>query len=373
MGENEPERRNRVIDLRPPALLFGMPIADLTLDETIESIGELIQRGRATGSTHQVTTVNVDFLVNARKDPDLRAIIRTSDLSLADGMPIKWTATLFGMPIHERVAGADLVPRIIEASERFGWQIHFFGSSEQVAHAARALIAERYPLASVTIEPGPIISDPTDVADEVLDAIRQVDADVLCVALGNPKQERFIRSHRDRLGTPVMIGVGGSLDLLVGDRKRAPTWMQRIGLEWVARALQEPVRLGSRYRRDLRVLARRMLPVYRAHHRRRSHPGYAFVRLDEQVVSVRLGVDVAVERNDWATAARFIRAGADFVVDPGDATAINDRALAHLVGLVRVARLAGCDARWLDDPHPTLIAMLRIRNIAVADLGWDEL
>ena len=75
----------------------------------------------------------------------------------------------------------------------------------------------------------------------------------MCVALGNPKQERFIKAHRDRLRVPVMIGVGGSLDMLVGERKRAPSWMQRTGTEWIARMVQEPRRLGRRYAHDLRV------------------------------------------------------------------------------------------------------------------------
>ena len=91
-----------------------------------------------------------------------------------------------------------------------------------------------------SLDPGPQIPDPTTVDDAVLEAITAVDADILCVALGNPKQERFIKAHRERLGVPVMIGVGGSLDLLVGERRRAPRWMQRTGTEWIARLAQEP-------------------------------------------------------------------------------------------------------------------------------------
>ena len=155
-------------------------------------------------------------------------------------MPVVWGASLLGMPIQERVAGADLVPRLVEVSQSTGWRIHVFGSSSSVADRATALFAAPYPNAAVSIDPGPRIPDPSSVDDRVLDDIAAVDADILCVAFGNPKQERFIEAHRDRLRVPVMIGVGGSLDMLVGERKRAPRWMQRTGTEWIARMVQEP-------------------------------------------------------------------------------------------------------------------------------------
>ena len=106
----------------------------------------------------------------------------------------------------------------------------------------------------MTADSGGVIADPSNPPAEALDAIAAVDADVLCVALGNPKQERFIAASRGRLRTPVMIGIGGSLDLLVGVRRRAPQVVQRLALEWVYRAIQEPARLGPRYAKDIVVL-----------------------------------------------------------------------------------------------------------------------
>ena len=110
------------------------------------------------------------------------------------------------------------------------------------------------PARSLTADSGGVIADPRNPPAEALDAIAAVDADVLCVALGNPKQERFIAASRERLRTPVMIGIGGSLDLLVGVRRRAPQVVQRLALEWVYRAIQEPARLGPRYAKDIVVL-----------------------------------------------------------------------------------------------------------------------
>src|SRR5262249_34916530 len=103
------------------------------------------------------------------------------------------------------------------------------------------------------------IPDPSSVEEHVLDGIAAADADILCVALGNPKQERFIEAHRERLRVPVMIGVGGALDMLVGGRKRAPGGMQRTGTEWIARLVQEPRRLGRRYAHDLAVFGPRLV------------------------------------------------------------------------------------------------------------------
>jgi N-acetylglucosaminyldiphosphoundecaprenol N-acetyl-beta-D-mannosaminyltransferase len=109
--------------------------------------------------------------------------------------------------------------------------------------------------------------------DDALKAIRDADPDVICVALGNPKQEWWIEHHRRALGVPVLIGVGGTLDLLVGDKRRAPAWIGRLGLEWVYRAVQEPKRLGPRYARDIFIfLPRLTVQVVRVRwHRWRGH------------------------------------------------------------------------------------------------------
>lgn len=254
----------------PVVELFGVRFAALTMDDTIELIAELAGRGRATGTTYQVATVNVDFLVNAEDDVRIGAIVRAADVCLADGMPIVWAARLFRTPLPERVAGSDLLPRLASESAGRRLRIHVFGAADEVAERARKLVAERYPDALMTFEAGPRLADPTVVPDSVLDTLAATRADVLCVALGNPKQERFIAAHRARLGIPVLIGIGGSVDMLVGQRSRAPQWVQRVGLEWVYRAAQEPARLGPRYVRDIRVF---VPMLWREWQCRRARPG----------------------------------------------------------------------------------------------------
>ena len=162
-----------------------------------------------------------------------------------------------------------MIPLLGRGVRDAGWAIHLFGAGPGVADRARSLLLDRFPKARITSDAGPAIDAPNTVDAAIVETIRAVDPDVLCVALGNPKQERFIAAYRDALRCPVMIGIGGSLDMLVGDKKRAPTWAQRIGAEWVFRAAQEPGRLGRRYAHDLRVFGPAVLR-YRTRRARRT-------------------------------------------------------------------------------------------------------
>ena len=336
--------------IRPPALLLGVPIADLGEAETLGLIGDMVRDGRATGATHQIATANVDFLVNALADERLRRILQSADLCLADGMGVKWGAAVVGMPIRERVAGADLFPLLVDASQHNGWRVHVFGSKPSTVRSAEALVRERLPRSSVTFDAGPQISDPTDVPEAVLDAIAAVDADILCVALGNPKQELFIDANRERLGAPVMIGIGGSLDFFTGDRRRAPGWMQRTGTEWIARMVQEPARLAPRYARDLWVYTPRLAREWRVTQARRREAGIT-VELEPAAVVARFdGRAAAPGPVEWQRAIDRISVGAELRVSPGSATAVADPALACLVGLLQHARRQNAKVVWLDDP-----------------------
>jgi N-acetylglucosaminyldiphosphoundecaprenol N-acetyl-beta-D-mannosaminyltransferase len=243
------------------------------MDEAVDEIERLVERGRERGTTHQVATVNVDFVVNAIRDQQVFRILSRTDLSLADGLPIVWASAQVGVPIPERVTGADLVPALAERSARTGLHVHLFGSADGVAERAAALLVERHPGARITADSGPMIRDPRAPEPALVERLAAVDADVICVAFGNPKQEHFIDAVRPRGVAPVMIGVGGTLDMLVGGRKRAPRWIQRSGLEWVFRAAQEPRRLGRRYANDIVVFGPRLARfLWHARALRRSDP-----------------------------------------------------------------------------------------------------
>ena len=334
--------------MRPPALLFGIPIDDVTMAEALELIEAMVVDGRDRGTTHQIATINVDFLVNALGDARTRTILQHADLCIADGMPVVWGSGTLGMPLRERVAGADLVPLLVGASRTSGWHIHLFGSSPAVADAARAVLDDQYPGAHFSIDPGPIISDADRVDEKTLQSIEAVGADILCVALGNPKQERFIASYRDRLKIPVMIGVGGSLDLLVGKRRRAPSWVQKIGMEWVVRTAQEPRRLGRRYAHDFRVFGPAFARQLNESWRRRNHTGLKLV-VTKDTVFVEFDGDTVPTPEAWGCVASRVLAGTAIEVQSNSTSSASDAATAQLVGLVRLARRSGASVRWHDD------------------------
>ena len=266
------------------AVLFGVPIDNVSMDQTIATIADSVEMGRFFGSTHQITTVNVDFLVNAVTNADVLDILQHSDLNLPDGMPVVWGSSWLGTPLTARVTGADLIPRLVAESATNGWRVHFFGGTPEVNDAAAAWAAEHHPDAQVSWEAGPMIDESGAVDDDTIEAIRQVNADIVCVSLGNPKQERFIARYVDRIGAPVMIGIGGSLDLLTGEKKRAPIWVQNTGLEWIFRAVQEPRRLGARYLRDVRVFTPRIAAYVTRTRKHRRGASHRVKKIDDRLV-----------------------------------------------------------------------------------------
>lgn len=237
--------------MRGAAVILGVPVDDVNMAEAIDDIVRFVRVGRETGRWHQVTTVNLDFVTNAVRDVRLLRLLQRAALNIADGMPIIWGARVLGVPLRARVAGVDLVDTIAARSAAGDLTLYLFGGAPGVAEEAARRLRARHP--GATVMHGTSASQFSDVADmdrKLLDDIRAADPDVLCVALGNPKQEWWIEHYGPQLQIPVLIGVGGTLDFIVGRRRRAPDWMQRLGLEWVARMLQEPARLGPRYARD---------------------------------------------------------------------------------------------------------------------------
>lgn len=304
------------------------------MSDALDQIGDLIEHGRRTGRSHQIATVNVDFIVNALGDDGVLEMLQRSALNLNDGMPLVWAARALSMQQRERVAGSDLVPALGERAARLGWKVHLFGAPPGVADRAAELLRSRHPALKITSETGPIINDVLAIDETVLRDIAAVDADVLCVALGNPKQERFIAAHRERLGTPVMVGIGGSLEMLLGDLQRAPEWAQRAGLEWLFRAAQEPRRLGRRYARDAFVFGPRL--VAHAQQVRRTLDGPGLTISIDDGVRVTPGSSPASE-SEWEAAADAIATGAKLIIEVEELETLDIRAVAQLSGLIRLA------------------------------------
>jgi N-acetylglucosaminyldiphosphoundecaprenol N-acetyl-beta-D-mannosaminyltransferase len=240
--------------------VLGIPFHNVTMDETVALIEEQIREG----GFHQVATANVDFLKNAMRNKSLHDILCSCDMVVPDGMPVVWMSRLIGTPLKERVTGIDLVERLADVSARRGYGIFLLGASESRSQRAAKVLRQRFPdlriVGRYSPEPAPL--DKMD-HEEILRRIEEARPEILLVAFGNPKQEEWLAMHRDRLKVPVCIGVGGTLDSLSGTMPRAPQWMQRRGLEWLHRTLQEPQRLAARYLADAMCLLRH-LPGYLA-------------------------------------------------------------------------------------------------------------
>lgn len=231
-----------------PIAMLGVPFDNVTTAETVELIEQMIRSRRS----HYLATANVDFLVQAAGDVELRRILFDAHLVLCDGTPLVWASKLLGNSLPERVAGSDLVPLLLRVAAERGYRPFFLGATPETIETAVANVRLRHP----TLEIAGYYSPPFNRLLEMdHDAIRnkiiEARPDLLFVGFGCPKQEKWIYMHYRSLGVPVCVGVGGTIDFLAGKLDRAPVWMQRIGTEWIYRLAQEPRRLLGRYARDL--------------------------------------------------------------------------------------------------------------------------
>jgi N-acetylglucosaminyldiphosphoundecaprenol N-acetyl-beta-D-mannosaminyltransferase len=243
----------------------GLPITACAMSDVERILGEAV--AGATGPL-RLATVNLDFLRLASRDPGLRDILRQSHHNFADGWPLLQMASLHGRPLPERVTGSDLAPRICEWAGRRGWKLALVGGSARTRDVLAELIPARYGdvLAGHWVPDyrGTELRDP-DLARE----IAATGAEVVLVALGCPRQERWIWLNLDATGARAAMGVGGSLDFMAGVQQRAPRAVRALGLEWLYRALSQPRRLGPRYALDfvyyLMLLARTAAAARRRH------------------------------------------------------------------------------------------------------------
>ena len=222
-------------------IILGIPVHDVTTEETLVLIDQFVRDG----APHQLCTVNPEFIMTAQSDAEFKRILNHSALNLPDGIGVVWAAQRLGQPLRERVAGSDLVGLIADRAQTTGWRIFLLGAAEGVAEQAAIILRGRYPQTHIVgaYAGSPRPEDEADIAAR----IRSSEANVLLVAYGAPKQDKWIDRNIERTGVAVAIGIGGSLDFVVGTQKRAPQWIQRLGLEWLYRLVREP----WRWRRQL--------------------------------------------------------------------------------------------------------------------------
>jgi N-acetylglucosaminyldiphosphoundecaprenol N-acetyl-beta-D-mannosaminyltransferase len=208
---------------------------------------ELILDWAHSGSSKLVCIANTHMLVEAQRNERLARVLRYADLITPDGMPLVWMLRLMGLTQQDRVAGPDLLPEICAGAEDSGLSVFFLGSQPEVLDRMRTRLKREFPslkVAGLETLPFRPMTEAEDL--EVVDMLNRSGAKVLFVSLGCPKQEIWMAAHKEDLKM-VMIGVGAAFPIYAGIQRRAPLWMQRSGLEWFYRLLQEPRRLWKRY------------------------------------------------------------------------------------------------------------------------------
>jgi N-acetylglucosaminyldiphosphoundecaprenol N-acetyl-beta-D-mannosaminyltransferase len=236
-----------------PAWVWGVPLARWTLADTVAAIGGLIEAGRPT----YFITANTHYLMLTQENPDLHEINARAAFILADGAPLVWASRWQGSPLPERVAGSDLIFALSDEAARKGYRLFLLGGPEGIAEEAGRELARRYPgLQVVGTECPPFRELTVEERDALEGRIRSARPDILFVAFGQPKGERWISQHFEKLGVPVSVQVGASLEFAAGRIRRAPRWMQKSCLEWAFRLGLEPKRLFGRYARNAWFIVR---------------------------------------------------------------------------------------------------------------------
>ena len=217
--------------------ILGVPVHAVTMADVLS----LIERFMTEPRLHQIATVNPEFVMTAQEDDDFLRVLEAADLCIPDGVGLLWAARRLGRPLPERVAGSDLVYELARLAAANRWRLYLLGAAEGVAEEAAAVLQGLYPGLVVA---GTYAGSPDPAENQAIVArIDDAQAQVLYVAYGAPRQDKWIARNREALpSVRLAMGVGGSLDFITGRSRRAPEWAQRAGVEWLVRLAREPWR-----------------------------------------------------------------------------------------------------------------------------------
>lgn len=219
--------------------ILGVPVDMVNYDDAMNRFKTFIEED----GVSLIVTPNSEIVVNAGKNPELMDAINQAEMVIPDGIGLVYASRILKHPLEERVTGIDFLGRTLGYLAETGKSVFLFGSKPGIAEKAAAKMEEAYPGLKVAGTRNGYFKPEEE--EEILAEINAADPDLLCVALGSPKQELFVLKYKDRLNAKAAIGVGGSLDVWSGDLKRAPEFYRKHGLEWLYRFIQEP----SRYKR----------------------------------------------------------------------------------------------------------------------------
>lgn len=220
---------------------LGAPMDALTMAETLQ----VARHAMKTKTRLQHVVVNVAKLVNMQKDLTLFDDVTSSDLINIDGMGVVWGARLCGHDVPERVSGVDIMDRLLELCAAEGFRPYFLGAKQAVLEAAVQRIKEDHPKIKIAGYRNGYFT--AEEEPQIMKDIAESNADCLFIAISSPTKERLLAQYKDIINVPFLMGVGGSIDIKAGFTQRAPEWMQKYGLEWLYRIIQEPRRMWKRY------------------------------------------------------------------------------------------------------------------------------
>lgn len=224
--------------MREMVEIVGIKIDNVNMDEAAGILSEYIDMGNCS----MVFTPNSEILLESVKNRELETALNNGQLVVPDGIGVVIASKFYGTPVKERVAGFDLMIRLMEIADAEGKSIYLLGGKPGVAEEAAIKLTENY--SGIRIAGTRDGYFEADDEERVISEINSSNADILLAALGAPKQEIFIYKNRDALKVRIAMGVGGSLDVLAGRAKRAPEFYQKAGLEWFYRLVKEPRRIG---------------------------------------------------------------------------------------------------------------------------------
>ena len=218
--------------------ILGVGVNSLTMNEALEQIEKYFEDRKPV----MIATANAEMLMRATHDEELKNILNCAELVVPDGAGTVWAAHHLGYQMPERVAGYDLAQNLMRLAPKKNRRIYFFGSAKGVAEKAKLKAEELYHGINIVGTRNGFFT--AEDESKIISEIKSAKPDLLLVALGVPKQEKFLFKYKDELNVPVSIGVGGTFDVMAGVMKRAPKWMQRAKLEWLFRAILQPKRAG---------------------------------------------------------------------------------------------------------------------------------
>jgi len=221
--------------------LFGCPIDNLSFDDTLRKIEDSIQKRKPI----RHCAINAAKIVKIQSDRRLREVVVSSDMISPDGQSIVWASRFLKEPLPERVTGVDLMQKLLELAAKKGYKVFLFGAREEVICELKEKLKRELPGLNLVGWRNGYFSK--DEEEGIVKEINQKKPDILFVGMSSPKKEYWMNKYQGALRVPFCMGVGGSFDVLVGKIKRAPQWMQKLGLEWFHRFLQEPTRMWKRY------------------------------------------------------------------------------------------------------------------------------